>query len=81
MVGIEQVTLPQLLECQIHRIKWFSLAGQDAEFNQFVKVIREIASAGVIYRLRLSICEQLTNRHLVLGQGAGLVYAEHGGCS
>ena len=42
--GVDKAALAQLLEGKIHRVERLALAGQDAEFHQFVKEIWEIHS-------------------------------------
>ena len=72
--------LAHLVDGLFHRIERITLAGQDAELNQFMERLRQaIDAAGLPQIAVLVVRRQPFHGHLVQGQRARLVGAQDGG--
>ncbi len=65
------------MKCPFHRVERIFFAGQNAEFHQFMPWLWQFAKIADIQHLPAAI--QLANHHVVFGQRAGFVGAQHGG--
>ncbi len=77
--GVIQGTLPEPPQGLLHGIEGISFAGQDAEFNDFVKGLGQAFRGRNGDLPKLPPGEDFPDRHPVLGQGSGLIHAKDGG--
>ena len=79
VLGAGEEAVPEMAQRFLHGVERVALARQDPVFQQGVKCLREPRAGGAVRDEGFARGPQPAYRHLVHGQGAGLVGAEHGG--
>ena len=81
VLGAGELLLAERVEGDLHRVERVGLAGEDAVLDELVEHLRELGAGGVGVVEGLAAGAEAPDHHAVLGQGPGLVGADHGGGS
>ena len=71
-----EIEIAKLLQSSVHRVERIALARENAEFDQLMKILRQLVVRARLQVIELSVREKLSDFHLIHRQRPGLVHAQ-----